>query len=668
MNEDQLILYIQSIIEDIAASIQAKDLTKEEEVVKLKAEIQTYLRRFDVAVEDIVPEMIANEYFGSIDEATRLLVDEGVDVATGAALGADGVIAEQFRQPVYLDGLTPILESSFSDLRAARRTAEMSALTTVDDTIADVKGRIAKGQILGQPRKIIEQQVMEAFRKGGLTSFITEPDVNGVRRKLPLDFYAMTVTRTKMRDAGVTGAVTRYEEAGMDLVKIYERHDTCEICGRFRNMVVSLRGETPGFPVVGENGVRLPPMHANCRGSIVPVNLKRKTPEEIDEMKKRNAEYDPNKDARTERQRKGYASEQKKRIAANAEKKQFIAWNETLGADNYKTLGAFRRAKKANTPKFQELQSNYRSARMRNRVINPKTPPVREAAAEVTTVRGITENAKKRFKEITDVKKPLDFSTNAKRRAYAKDVLEKSGLGDIKLSVKKIKANGQVNYFKQKTSSGGIRADVTDFSLLSEDGRNDDYKKKTFFHELYHANYNGLEFDNDSIMTWKTRTSWEETATESAAHYMSKEVGVTGMIVPSYMKDLMNNLPRLKKLDEFKGCVTIEDFGEVFMKYRFDDDYKTGKWEWLNKSVAESSEAVAHEVFSYNAQHYHKYIEDNFDEAVREAAASMKEFHRENKRYHKIIREHFDKSIKTKSNSVGYDTLIGWAMKKLGVK
>lgn len=363
MRDEQLTLYIQQIIQDTHISIQAKDLTKAQEVDALKTEIQAHLKRFDVAVEEIVPEMIAEEYFGGIDEATKALVDNSVDVAAGKAIGAGGVVASEFRDPVYLDSLGEILDDTFIDLRAARKTAEMSALDTIDSTIESVKADLAKGTLNGDPRKVMQEKVMTSFRDGGLTSFVTEPDKNGRRRRLPLDYYAMLVTRTKTREAGVAGAMNRYSEAGQDLVMIYENSDTCAICSRFKGLVISLTGETEGFPVLGENGISLPPYHPNCRGTISVYVLSRKTAEEIRKIKESNEKYSPTEDKRTPAQKKAYESEQKKRRIAYAEKKQFAAFNDVLGAENYKTIGAFRTGKRKNTPKFQELQSAYRSKR-----------------------------------------------------------------------------------------------------------------------------------------------------------------------------------------------------------------------------------------------------------------------------------------------------------------
>lgn len=354
MPDDELLRLLRGIVEDIHYKVGQTDWTKAAKAKAAKNQITLLLRRFDVAVDDLVPEMIAKEYFKGVQEASKLLVDEAIDTTTGRPLGTDGRIADEFRKPIYLDSLQEILDDTYIDLKAATRTAQRSAITTIDTTISRVKDEIAKGTISGNSRKVMQANVAKAFREGGMTSFITSDG-----KELPLDFYSMTVTRTKIRDAGVKGASDRYLDNGQDLVQIVGNADTCEICARYQGMVFSLNGDTPGFPIAGPGD--LPPYHPNCNDTTTVYVLSRKEQSEIDEVMQRNSEFDSNVDRRSDRQKKEYEKTQKLRRIANQEKKQFMRFNSALGADNYKSLGAFRTAKRQNSPKFQELQSQYRS-------------------------------------------------------------------------------------------------------------------------------------------------------------------------------------------------------------------------------------------------------------------------------------------------------------------
>lgn len=361
MPDDELLELLQGILTDIYEKVGATDWTKERQQRVVKAQIVELLRRFDVAVDELVPRMITEEYFKGVESAGAALVKEGVLSSSAAAIDASGRITKEFRKPIYLDPLQTILEDTFLDLKAAIRTAEMSSITTIDSTIKKVKDEIAKGTISGNSRKVMQASVAKAFREDGMTAFITKDG-----KSLPLDFYAMTVTRTKTRVAGVEAASKRYEDNGQDLVQIVGAGDSCDICSRYQGMVFSLNGNTPGFPVAGPRD--LPPYHPNCFDSTTVYVLSRKEQSEIDRVKQRNSEFDPNVDRRSKREREEYERTQKKRRQANEEKKQFMRFNAALGADNFKTLGAFRKAKRENSPKFQELQSAYRSA-MANKTV-----------------------------------------------------------------------------------------------------------------------------------------------------------------------------------------------------------------------------------------------------------------------------------------------------------
>ncbi|OAK70088.1 phage minor capsid protein [Lederbergia galactosidilytica] len=342
MTEEKLLLYLNEIIQTIYERIANSDLSKEKQAKKLIEEIHYLLDQFGLAVDQVIPEAIIREYFGGVDGATKALKDLKIKTRPISRL-------------VHKEAVQNIMDDTLLDMHAAIRTAKVSARKSITGTLQEVKADLAKGIITGDTRKAIQKRVAHSFQRDGLTSFVTIDD-----RKLPLDFYSMTVTRTKMRDATVTGSVERYKENEQDLVQIIENSDTCPVCARYSGLVVSLTGKTPGYPVVGENDIQLPPYHPNCRGSVRPYVIEFKTESEIQEVKRRNTAYAPDKDPRTPQQRKAYEREQEARRKANAEKKQFSRWQAVMGEDNFKTLGAFRRAKRTNSVRFQELQAEYK--------------------------------------------------------------------------------------------------------------------------------------------------------------------------------------------------------------------------------------------------------------------------------------------------------------------
>lgn len=287
-------------------------------------------------------------------------------------------------------------------------------------------------------------------------------------------------------------------------------------------------------------------------------------------------------------------------------------------------------------------------------------------ATIVTKAELITTKAKDKFKQlITNIKTP---KVAANRKKFSKELLDNAGLSHFKIGIKKLRgANGMVEYKirnELNTDKNGwiAYADTLNFSLSSEDKRADRYKYKTLFHEFYHANMHNLQLEPD----FARETEWEETATELSAHYMIQEAGIDGMVIPSYANHLLKNLPRLKQLDEFKDAESIEDFGAIFMKYRFDDEHKTAAWRWLDTKVANKAKKV--DYFAYFEKNYHRYILDNWDECIADVCEGIDDGGSNKNHYLEWAKKQVNDGMLYQKHTSGYDMAILWAMKKMGVK
>ena len=344
MNEDELLTYIQRIVLLMVERIEELDLSREDTEKILIRELRDLLDQAGVTVEEALPKIIADSYFGGAEAATVLMAEAGAAAA---------VVERPFKRQMHRAAIEQILDDALLDFRAALRTAAETGDQTITETLREVRDEFAKGMIGGENRRKITKRVAETFAKKGMTAFTT---VDG--RRLPLDFYAMTVTRTKTRMATVAGSMARYEEMGQDLVQINENPDSCAICSAHDGLVVSMTGQTEGFPVAGTD-VQLPPYHPNCRGTVRPYVASRKDREAIEAAKKRAREFDPNEDRRTPLQRQQYEEEQEKRRIANQEKKTYANWLSIFGDRAPKTIGAFRRMKRQNTPRYQALAAEY---------------------------------------------------------------------------------------------------------------------------------------------------------------------------------------------------------------------------------------------------------------------------------------------------------------------
>lgn len=355
MNEEQLLKYIDEQIAKIYQLIQdAGDLLDDKETQRLIAAIIQVLEQLGVVLVDIIPETVLRAYYAGVDEATQALIEEGMPIAEAAALTAAGAVSKPFQTKIHLEAVQKAVSDALSDLTAAIRTAKVNARGTIEEALSEVQGEITRGLLVGDNRKVAKQRVAKTFEKHGLTSFVTKDN-----KRLPLDFYAGVVAATKLRDATVTGSVNRYIENGVTLVQVNERADTCSICAKFRGMVVSLTGEHDGFQSIKDIGIKLPPYHPHCRGTVRPFPLSFRTEEQIQREKDKWKTWKPTDDPRSKTAKKQYERDQEKRRQANAEKKEYAQWKAMLGDEAPKTIGSFRRMKRQNSSSFRELHERY---------------------------------------------------------------------------------------------------------------------------------------------------------------------------------------------------------------------------------------------------------------------------------------------------------------------
>ncbi|WP_081787987.1 phage minor capsid protein [Sporolactobacillus terrae] len=352
MSPDKLIDYFSFVVQDILSQVSSvDDLQNDANALDLINSILKTLDRLKATVADVIPEQILKEYFGGVDEGTKLLIAAGLEIKKASAMTKDGKVRKEFQSTMHLEAVQNIVEDTMMDLNAAIRTAQKSARASINGVLDAIKKDIANGLIVGDPRKVIQTRVAKSFADNGLTSFVTSDN-----KRLPLDFYSQTVVRTKMRTANTTGAVNRYLENGVTLVKVDEHQPTCHVCAGYGGKVFCPDGSDKRFP----DGP-LPPYHPNCRHTVAPFLDDFHTDDEIQaELNKWN-NFKPDKDVRSAAQRYAYEHEQAIRRQANAEKKQYANYKMVLGKDAPKTIGAFRRMKRGNTSKFQALQKEYRS-------------------------------------------------------------------------------------------------------------------------------------------------------------------------------------------------------------------------------------------------------------------------------------------------------------------
>ncbi|MGH0417535.1 phage minor capsid protein [Bacillus cereus] len=347
--QEQILEIIRQVIGDIYSDVgSVGDLFSNGVKADLIEAIFARLDELGFTLSDLFPRAVAESYATGIQSGNALMIEAGI----GAASLGTATAAATIKRRIHLEAIDFLISGGMQDLRTAINTAKINAVDTIDNALDAVKKEIGRSIMDGANRKKASARVSEAFARNGLTGFVTSDG-----KRLPLDFYASMVTRTKTREAHTGGAENRYQEAGVDLVYIEKHSPTCDVCAKRQGIVISLSGKTPGYPTKKETG--LPPFHPHCQCTIRPYVIEHKSKEQIVKDKK---PFSPDDDPRSDAQKKAYEKEQEIRRRANQEKKEYEQIKAVLGDKAPKTIGAYRRMRRKNDKKWQQLQNEYKNA------------------------------------------------------------------------------------------------------------------------------------------------------------------------------------------------------------------------------------------------------------------------------------------------------------------
>ncbi|MBU5594907.1 minor capsid protein [Amphibacillus sp. MSJ-3] len=276
-----------------------------------------------------------------------------------------------------------------------------------------------------------------------------------------------------------------------------------------------------------------------------------------------------------------------------------------------------------------------------------------------TTFIGIIED-KEHGQETTEMFKSIYDNWDGKNvKTLASKIVESEGL-PLKVNRHKINNHGQC-----RLNPSNKEMEVLSFEINSGDVREVEYQIKTVFHELFHAKSNGVNQDINRI-TFDKWAYMDDVFAESTAHYITKAIGVEREISPSYAGHLIETLPRLKQLPEFKDCNSIADFGKVAMKFRYSDS-PNAEWGTLYDRLEETQYD-----FTEFSKNYIEYIQKNKEDIVDKLLENMPQ----NKPYKDRIIDDVASAIKSiewgwafsGSEKMIFENVLAIAMNRKGVK
>lgn len=170
------------------------------------------------------------------------------------------------------------------------------------------------------------------------------------------------------------------------------------------------------------------------------------------------------------------------------------------------------------------------------------------------------------------------------RKEFAQKLLSNLELNHLEVTIKSMDARGSCGLGLEPINSEKSKLLVKTYNLEKDDNRSKYYQLKTAFHEAYHALGHNKEVDfvysKEQFIKW---AYMDDVFAECSAHYMMKKLGNKIPISPSYPSYLAETLPKLKKIEKFKNCKTIEDFGEIAWKEKIAG--KNPTWISLKKEL-----------------------------------------------------------------------------------
>ena len=273
----------------------------------------------------------------SQEEASAILEEQGFRYAKNG-----------FSRDTYIE-LQNATKSAGNGLKSRVNSIIKDLAKTGQDTVYNVQQAILKD--------LEEHSVLEIEYSNGA--------------KMPLSAYATMAARSARIESTNIGAIGRALQGGTDLVEMTTMPQCCKLCGAYQGKVYSISGKDKRFPAlfktVLKNGYALP--HPNCRHEFIPYYEEIEDPEDVKkDISKSKIKYDSKGnlvDVRHQADIEGYQAWQAGNRQLNREMleyEQMQAYYESKGLEApYKTLGAFRRARRSNnlSPAFKEWR--YRS-------------------------------------------------------------------------------------------------------------------------------------------------------------------------------------------------------------------------------------------------------------------------------------------------------------------
>lgn len=215
------------------------------------ANIQTIAAKYGDEAIGLIQEELPDFYMRGFKNADAQLKNIGISPLSGSF------------SVIHQEAIAALVDDTSRSIAEAMTGVTRNAETLLSKALREeITMRIGKGQIAGDAMRDTTKSIKEVVRQSGIVSL---KDRAG--RGWELDRYAEMLIRTKSVESRNRGLANRVAETGFDLVQVSDHVGECELCSPWEGRILSLTGETKGYPTVAQaesDGL----FHPNCRHAI----------------------------------------------------------------------------------------------------------------------------------------------------------------------------------------------------------------------------------------------------------------------------------------------------------------------------------------------------------------------------------------------------------------
>lgn len=251
-NADKLINTIKSSYKQIVSEINGATAFGVANRKAILAQIDAHLEQLGVDVQDFLKTELPQYYKTGANQAVSQLENIGANVSYNKG----------FNQ-VHLQAIAALVSDTSRSFGDALQAVKRNATSLLSKQLkAEITQQIATGITQGSAVREATKQIKRVLADEGITALKDRAGKNW-----QLDTYSEMLFRTKAVEARNTGFVNRMAQNGYDLAQVSLHVGSCPLCAPWQGKVISITGDTPGYPTLGEaEAAGL--FHPRCRHAI----------------------------------------------------------------------------------------------------------------------------------------------------------------------------------------------------------------------------------------------------------------------------------------------------------------------------------------------------------------------------------------------------------------